>query len=244
MAMTVPVKNNNFQAVSMYSADSAKENGLPLNERATALLTACGHSPNNSGGVYGDVFVGRANDNEAADIWERVDFTPEDANPASEWCRIARSSGGGGGSGQSAASSLSGLVQQQQLGGGGGGMQVIDTSAGQHSQAASLLYGSNGAPPVPETWGTWTQSESEVELKFSVPSGTKAKYCKISFGRTSLKVIVAGQTLLQGTTFDAIVVDDSTFTLQDDTSSSAGGRELCVTLGKTENRTWSWVVSS
>jgi hypothetical protein len=45
---------------------------------------------------------------------------------------------------------------------------------------------------------------------------------------------------LQGTTFDAIVVDDSTFTLQD----VDGGRELCVTLGKTESRTWSWVISS
>jgi CS domain len=238
MAVTVPVQSNNFQAVSMYSADSAKENGLPLNARATALLTACGHSPNNSGGVYGDVFVGRAQDDEAADVWQRVDFTVDDANPAAEWCRIARSPGGGGGSGLSAASSLSGLVQQTGSGGlgGGGGMQVIDASAGQPSLS---LYGSNGAPPVQETWGIWTQSDSEVELKFVVPSGTKAKYCKISFARTSVKVVVAGQTLLQGTTFDAIVVDDSTFTLQD----VDGGRELCVTLGKTESRTWSWVVS-
>jgi len=98
----------------------------------------------------------------------------------------------------------------------------------------------NGAPPVQEPWGTWTQTDDEVELKFAVAAGTKAKYCKVAFARTCLKVMVAGQVLLQGTTFDPVATDECTYTLQDEGST---GRELCVTLGKTETgRTWAFVV--
>jgi hypothetical protein len=232
-ALTVPVPANGHTAVSLYAPEDGSS--APGNARATALVTACGH-----GGceIRGDVFVGRARDDEVGDVWERLDFTDDDAAPTAEWCRVARSTGGGGGQAGKAASSLSNLVtQQQQQAGGAGGMQVINTGGGQSQQA---LYGMNGAAPVQESWGCWTQSEDEVEVKFSVADGTKAKYCKVAFGRTSLKVTVAGQTLLQGATFDPIVVDDCTYTLQD----AGDGRELCLTVAKTNaGRTWSWVVA-
>jgi len=231
MALTIPCSGNNYRAVSMYAADNAQPHGLSNNKRATALMTACGHAAV-SGGVFGDVFVGRARDDENADIWERVDFTIEDTDPSAAWCKEARSPGGGGGSGKGAASSLSGLVAQQQQ---GQNLQVIDSGG----QQATMLYGYNGAPPVQESWGSWTQTDDEVELKFAVAPGTKAKYCKVSFQRTALKVAVAGQTLLQGTAFDPIATEESTFTLQDE---GPTGRELCVTIGKTEPRTWSYVV--
>ena len=233
-ALTVPVAKNGYSAVSLYAAENAQQHGLPPNPRATALLTACGHA--DGGYVYGDVFCGRAHDDEAGDVWERVDFTVEDADPAADWCRIARSPGGGGGSGKAAAASLSNLVSQQQAA-TGKGVQVIDSSGQQQGES---LFGMNGAPAVHESWGCWTQTDDEVEVKFTVASGTKAKYCKVNFGRTTLKVSVAGQTLLQGATFDPLVVDECTFTLQDETGSS--GRELCLTLSKAETgKTWAWV---
>jgi hypothetical protein len=228
VALTVPTEVNGYGAVSMYSADNAKDHGFPLNDRATAILTACGHASLN-GGVFGDVFIGRAKDNERTDIWERIDFSVADANPKADWCRVARSRGGGGGSGAAAASSLSNLVQQTP------GAKLMDTSGGAQ---ANSLFGSNGAPPVVEAWGSWTQTKEEVELKFAVAPGTKAKYCKINFGRTTLKVTVAGKVLLQGAAFNPIALDESTFTLQDE---GPTGRELCVTLGKTDPQTWSWV---
>ena len=93
--------------------------------RATELLVACGHnitsqpSPNTMsigaappGGLCGDVFVGRAHDDEVADIWQRVDFTIADADPRSKWCDVARHPGGGGGGGSDGARSLSGLMNQ------------------------------------------------------------------------------------------------------------------------------------
>lgn len=229
-ALTVPTSANKYQAVSMYSAESAKEHGFPLNHRATAIMTACGHATPN-GGVFGDVFVGRAKDNEATDIWERIDFTVQEADPKAEWCRIARGSGGGGGAGTTAASSLSNLVAQQQ------GMQIMDGSASAQQQA-DTSFGYNGASPVREAWGTWTQTNEEVELKIAVALGTKAKYCKVGFCRTNLKVTVSGTVLIQGTTFDPIVADESTFTLQDE---GPTGRELCITIIKTDPRKWSWI---
>ena len=231
-ALTVPTAGNDYHAVSMYSADSAKEHGFPLNPRATALMTSCGHATPN-GGIFGDVFVGRTKDNEVIDIWERIDFSVQDADPSSEWCRIARGSGGGGGSGAAAASSLSNLVSQHQ------GMKITDGSSGVDAVQGDTLYGYNGAPPVRETWGTWTQTDEEVELKIAVAPGTKAKYCKVNFGRTLLKVTVSGTAILQGTPFDAIVTDESTYTLQDD---GPTGRELCITIGKSDPRKWSHIV--
>lgn len=240
VALTIPTAINDYTACSLYAADSAKQHGWSVNARATALLTACGHAAAD-GGVYGDVFVGRAKDNETTDVWERTDFGAMDADPGSDWCRIARSSGGGGGSGRAAASSLSDLVNQSQRMNGGDGlqqpMQVINTSG---TGSANFSFGMNGAPAVPEPWGSWTQTVDEVELKFAVAAGTKAKYCKVQFGCSSLKVSVAGQTLLQGTTFDPVSLDECTFTLQDE---GPTGRELCVTLGKAETgRTWAFVV--
>jgi hypothetical protein len=179
--------------------------------------------------VCGDVFVGRCHDDELADIWERVDFTMEDANPRSEWCDVARQPGGGGGGGHVAggggggARSLSSLMNQNTavIGGGGGG------DGGGFREGKADGY-------------TWSQNEEEVELRFPVASGTKAKYVKVNFGRTTLKVVVAGQTLVNGTLGGTVEVDDSTFTIEDATGGTS--KELCVTLGKKEGNTWPFVI--
>ena len=62
----------------------------------------------------------------------------------------------------------------------------------------------------------------------------------MKFGKKSLKVTSAGQTLIDGETWAEFSIDDSTFTIQDDEES--GGRELCITLGKKEMETWNYAV--
>ena len=199
---------------------------------------ACGHnisnepSPNRTAigaappaGVCGDVFVGRCHDDEIADIWERVDFTVEDANPRSEWCDVARQPGGGGGGGHSAAA-----------GGGGGGARSLSSLMNQNAAAMD----SSGFREGKADGYTWSQNDEEVELRFPVASGTKAKYVKINFGKTKLKVVVAGQTLLNGTLGGTVEVDDSTFTIED--ANGGTSKELCVTLGKKEGNTWPFVI--
>jgi hypothetical protein len=226
IALTVPTKGNQYRAVSMYLGDGARDQGRPLNTRASALLTACGHAlpatddSTQPPGIYGDVFVGRCHDNEASDVWQRVDFDVNDADPSADWCVVARSHGGGGGSGNTAAS-LSGSLSQT-LTGGGQPLQI----GGDSGSASSNI---------------WSQTDEEVELKFSVAAGTKAKYCKVTFGRESLKVAVAGQTLVNGKTGGRVAVEDSTYTIQDE----SGKRELTITLGKKDAGVmWPYAVKS
>jgi hypothetical protein len=235
-ALTVPTPLNNHRAVSMYSDDNARTQNLAYNRRATELLVACGHSissePSPSrvsigsappGGICGDAFVGRCHDDEVGDIWERVDFTVEDANPRAEWCDVARQPGGGGGGGGSAGGprSLSGLMNQ---------------NAGAITDGGN----NNGFDKGEGDGYSWSQNDEEVELRFPVAAGTKAKYVKVHFARTTLKVIVAGQTLVSGELGGTAEVEDSTFTIEDVGSK---GRELCVTIcKKEEGRTWPFVV--
>lgn len=165
-----------------------------------------------SNSIHGDVFVGRYHDNEVEDIWERVDFTEDEVAGDLE--------------------SKEWIKTAKQKGGGGG----VGTAA------ASLSGMMNGASNVGQEDGyKWSQTEDEVEIKFSVPPGTKAKYCKVKFARKSLRVTVAGQTLCDGETWGAVSVDGSTYTIQDDPDSETG-RELCITLGKQTNEHWNYAV--
>ena len=197
--------------------------------------------------IRGDVFVGRAHDDERID-WERLDFTVADADPKAPWCRQARSPGEGGGQGgrfPTVASSLTTLLQQQMnvadnqapmiMGEGG----ASGTSSGNNHQGS--MFGMDGAPAVIEEWGSWTQTQDEIELKVPLTEGdsvVKAKDCQVLFRRQSLKVLVGNVVKVEGTLFGSIVPDDCTYTIE----SGGGGRELCITLTKAEEgMTWSWV---
>jgi hypothetical protein len=216
MALTVPTKGNSFQAVSMYLS---QEPQTVYNKRASQLLQACGHAlPDQEGnlppGVYGDVFVGRCHDDEQGDEWSRLDFTEADLNTNSSWMTVALASGGGGGSGSSNVSSLTGTLSQM-------GYQP-NTPAEQQADGYK-----------------WEQTNDTVELKFVVPAGTKAKQCLVTFQRSHLRVQVHGATpiLVEGSTGGNCVVDDCTFTLQDEGNhhpNSNPRRELCVVLEKGE----------
>lgn len=220
----------------MYASDygyDARENS-----RATQLVTACGHSIPEP--IRGDVFVGRAHDNEQL-AWERVDFTKDDADATADWCRLARASGGGGGQG-GAASSLSNLVQQQFGAAAGGGNNKSQQSPQivAPSRTSGGLYGMDGSPPVSESWGSWTQTSDEVEMKLSVPSTTESKDCKITFKRDRLVVALQGgkEVLVEGNLFGSVTPDECTYTIED----VAGARDLRITLTKAdEGKTWSWL---
>jgi CS domain len=252
MAVTVPTATNDYRGVSLYTGSPPLST---VNERANEILWACGHAVlPEAQRLQGDVFIGRYHDDEAADIWQRLDFTAADVSTTADWCRVARQPGGGGGSGRATtASSLSGLLQSS----GAGSPAFIAAPTDADSSKDSCGY--NGAPPVLEpTWGcsawtgasgdvpsppaSWTQSDDEVEIKLLVPTGSKTRDCRVSFGREQLAVTVHGQSLLPNALklFDPIDAEESTFTLQDSTDTSS--RELCITLIKTQSRMWPWVL--
>lgn len=239
IALTVPTALNKHRAVSIYADDNARNRNLPHNKRASALMSACGHSKSSSsssgdGGVAGDVFIGRCHDNEAQDIWVRVDFTKEDVDgdlDTMDWCKVARTKGGGGGFGGSGgAASLSGMMSNA-LGGGantGGGMASNDAT--------------NSGEQTTDDGYVWSQTEDEVELKFSVAPGTKARDVKVKFQSKALQVSVSGENICNGETFGNLILDDCTYTIQD--VAGKDNRELCVILGKKTPENWSWAINS
>ena len=91
-------------------------------------------------------------------------------------------------------------------------MEIIqDTTATQPLNQ----YGMDGTVPVGESWGSWIQSNDDIEIRMMVPITTTSKQCQIQFRKNSIKVVVHNQTILEGTTYDPIDVDDCTYTLQD-----------------------------
>lgn len=276
-AVTVPTNDNQYTACSIYSITPDNQPQVPppiLNERATEILTACGHTvvmnqPNDTSGsnggnaIYGDAFCGRAYDDERTE-WERLDMTAIEIDPSSDWCRIARKIGGGGGTGRTSTPSLSNLAQQimsnpnsSNNNTGTSPMEIIqDTTATQPLKQ----YGMDGTAPVVESWGSWIQSNDDIEIRIMVPITTTSKQCQIQFRKNSIKVVVHNHTILEGTTYDPIDVDDCTYTLQDIKNQSSSTinsnncnetsvpneqqqRELCITIGKVESgRTWMYIV--
>lgn len=200
----------------MYAADESTK--LTFNARATALLQACGHAPpqveGKKPGIYGDVFVGRCYDNEESDEWQRVNLEISEVQDPSTAEWCA--------------------IARTQGGGGGGSGGTAASLSGVMTQAMGSSSHQNG---------TWSQTDDEVELKFQVAAGTKAKYVKVSFTMNSLKVTVAGQTLIHGPTGGTVAANESTFTIQD--SQEGDGRELCVILSKLNPGTiWPHAVDS
>mmetsp|Transcript_26100 Transcript_26100/g.39495 ORF Transcript_26100/g.39495 Transcript_26100/m.39495 type:complete len:322 (+) Transcript_26100:25-990(+) len=215
MALTVPTRGNDYNAVSMYVSDHSSESEI-RNERASQLLLDCGHrlpetASRKEAGIYGDVFVGRCYDNEQDEDegWKRLDFTHDDLASKSDWIKIAKSTNGGGGSGASNAASLSGTLNQMNM-----------NSSKQNEELLGYK---------------WDQTEEEVEIRFTVAADVKAKNVQIKFQHSSLSVKVSGETLAEGATGGAVVVDECTYTLQDDADNK---RELCVILIKNDGRVW------
>ena len=221
VALIIGTVGNGYQAVSMYISPHIE--GAARNERACQLLLACGHGlPQAAGhdqpGIYGDVFVGRACDNEAEE-WKRMDFTPEDLLPNADWIKIAQTPGGGGGQSGGAAPSLSGSLKQLNSAGGGGAGSAAD-------QAGVTIE----ELPDDDQAYLWEQNDEEVEIRFKLPAGVKGKDVAVKFGRTSLKVTVSGEQKVDAPTGGPVILDDSTYTLQDE----GNGRELLIVLAKAE----------
>ena len=92
LACTVPTPTNEHTAVSMYH----NPHSTTPNDRATALAHACGHT---AAEIRGDAFVSRIIDNEAADVWKRIDISADEVETTAEWVKASRLKNGGGGHG-------------------------------------------------------------------------------------------------------------------------------------------------
>jgi CS domain len=214
MALTVPTKGNNYNAVSMYVGGSSNQR----NDKASKLLEACGHRlPETSGqkvpGIFGDVFVGRCYDNEGADDWHRTDFVLSDLDEKSDWIQISRIDGGGGGK----------------------------SSGGSHAPSLNSILGEMQSPMTDDKDGiSWSQTDDEVEISLSISSESSVNDLKVTFSRDSLVVKLLDEIIVDGFTGGMIALDDCTYTLQE---SKSHGRELTIILAKRDvGRTWAYAL--
>jgi len=143
IAMCPTNPSTDFVGVNMYVDDQAQVKNLPPNPRASSILATC-MCPHQ---VFGDAFIARVQDDEARDIFKRMDFRLQELNSKADWIMKARQLNGGGRSSSSApglAAFPAGAEQPIRRGtgpgaGAGGG-------AGQKASPAKEGGGGTGKP--------------------------------------------------------------------------------------------------
>lgn len=113
-SLVIPTHANKYIGVSLYCDGTGKIKGLPINERASAIAQACGHS---TLVVFGDCFLSRYYDNEAEE-WMRRNISLEEACVDAPWVAEAGKLNAGKNMGAytssgSAASSLQAVINNK-----------------------------------------------------------------------------------------------------------------------------------
>ncbi len=158
---TIPVSPmgpaTDFVGVNMYVDDQAQAKGLPLNPRASSILNTC-RCPHQ---VFGDAFIARLQDNEAADVFKRMDFRLSELNSSSEWIRQAQRLNDpkglraqSGGRGSSAPAGAEGV-------GTGGGRQKKAASPAAKGTSGGPAAETSAPPPPPDPAARAERAELE-----------------------------------------------------------------------------------
>ncbi|KAF1350000.1 HSP20-like chaperone [Delphinella strobiligena] len=81
----------------------------------------------------------------------------------------------------------------------------------------------------------WTQTIQDLDLTSPIPANMKGRDLHVELTKTSLKAGIKGQEpIIQGTFPHAILVDDSTWTLE----TTPSGKELAIHLDKANKMEW------
>jgi len=97
--------------------------------------------------------------------------------------------------------------------------------------------GNGGSVTTPGGTFVWTQELAEATIKVPVPPSTKGRDCMVDIQKKSLKVGIRGQApVIDGPMSETVVLDDSTWTLED--SDSGGGKEIVIQLSKENKMHW------
>ncbi|KAG8459061.1 hypothetical protein KFE25_002468 [Diacronema lutheri] len=209
--LTRPSEANGHAAVTLYLDECGVLKNKPRNERASRLAAECGHaSP-----FHGDIFVARE---QLLGPGRRhlADFTLADMSSSAKWMADA------------AVANYEHMVATKKM----------HAQMGSSFQHINLGDGEEGAglPSGQTDAYSWTQTKSEVEIRVPLPSGAKARDCKVKFGGTSLSVAVAGAAAVldSASLHDKVRPDECTWSVSGD----GDERALIVTLEKASEGTW------
>ena len=122
--------------------------------------------------------------------------------------------------------------------GGGGGPEADMQRKAQANQAAAAAKNAGEADGTSADGKTfkWEQTskygESEIIVRFELAAPATKKDVKVVFKAREIKVVVAGEELMNGKTFGTITIDDSTWCLVEK------GSELQLLLALAEDSKW------
>ena len=195
MTVSLPVAENGFVGVSMYCDDKGRSKNLPINDRATGLVMACGLVGQQ---LFGDVFVSRMFD-DGENHWFRMDFTMKDVSSTAEW--VKRTAEQMSRKLHSGPATLSGLANQffANSSNGGASTHILDNMSGPKTSGATDSY-------------KWYQTDDEVEISVPLVDCADKRQISVEMKPNRVRIIASGVTIIDGPLDDTIVVDESTWT--------------------------------
>jgi hypothetical protein len=197
MTVSLPTKENSYVGVSIYCDDKGRSKNLPVNDRATGLVMACGLVGQQ---LFGDVFVSRMFD-DGENHWFRMDFSIKDVSSTAEW--VKRTADQMSKKLNAGPASLSGLANQFFANSGNPGAQT------------QILDGA-GLNEAKKSGGTdsyqWYQSDDDIEVTIPLPDCTDKRQVIVEIKSNRLRVSANGKLIIDGTLDDSVVVDESTWT--------------------------------
>jgi len=204
----LPVKDYEFNGVSVYCDDKGVAKELQENTRVSGIVQACGY-PGQT--FRGDCFIGRVKDDNE-DEWRRIDFTLKDCSTDASWVAD---------------------VKKQRANRSSSDMTSMASKMGVNNPAhinPAMLQDAEAKGETEQY--RWRQVDDEVEITFKKDGISKSdkSAVKVSFARQKLKVEVKGEVLLDGSLYSTTHADESTWTLSDGV--------LQVNLSKATDGSW------
>lgn len=198
-----------------------------------------GHAPGGHGGHGGEGHGPSDEDMDGDDDGEAPDMAGLEA--------MMGGMGGAGGEGGAGGMDMSALMAMLGKGGGkggpGGGMDMASMMGGMGGGMGGMggKGGGKGQAPPEDTdekkgekW-VWMQKGEEVHIRFALdPPATSKKDVAVTFKTNTLKVVIRGETTLDGALGGKVDVDDCTWLLSPEKD------ELQVMLTKVEGKTDAW----
>merc|ERR1719213_906748 len=73
----------------------------------------------------------------------------------------------------------------------------------------------SGRITQPTSWGNWSQTVQDITIEVFLEKGTKAKEVRVDIKPGTIELRVRGENVSQGKLSDRVVLDESTWTIED-----------------------------
>lgn len=229
----LPLKETEFEGISVYVDDKGVSKGLQMNPRVTSLVQTAGYPDSR---FFGDAFIAKIFDDQ--DDWRRLSITMSEISSEAAWVKKVQAQRKNKSSNNGMADFQKMMAAQQA---GAGGPQIVGMpnsgaggpALGQQQPLPVITEEGNSGDTEVYEWREENKEEMEIAFKEEVSDKKKVK---VTFGVRKLTVKYGDKELFSGALKDAVETDESTWSIVDKT-------KLVVTLMKREAKLWSGVLA-